>query len=324
VGPEGERQGYRGAVETARPVAIDPGLRRPDFFLVGAPKCGTTAMAEYLGQHPEIGMCEHKETQYFATDLYPRFGIRNGGPRRTEVDYLKLFEHVQDRRRLGEASVWYLYSSAAPHEIEAFSPEAEIIVMLRNPLEALPSLHSEFVFGGIEPVEDFARALALDEERERAGAPRGFPPRSYRSAARYSEQLGRYLEVFGRDRIHVIIYERFRQRTHDAYRATCEFLGVDGSFTPEIRVVNPNKRARSKGLRTLVLRPPESLRKVLHAATSQRLRRRTGEALVRWNTRFERREPLPDHVRESLRPLVAREIGELRALIGVDVSFWLD
>lgn len=82
-----------------------------------------------------------------------------------------LFEGAQGRKRIGEASVWYLYSSAASREINQFSPEADPIVMLRNPFEALPSLHSQFVFVGIEPVEDFEEALAPDEERERAGTP---------------------------------------------------------------------------------------------------------------------------------------------------------
>ncbi len=299
-------------------------LRGPDFFIVGAPKCGTTAMTDYLGQHPEIGMCAQKETQHFATDLYPRFEIRSRHEWLTQDEYMKLFEGAQNRKRLGEASVWYLYSSAAPREINEFSPAADIIVMLRNPLQALPSLHSQFVFMGIEPVEDFERALDLDEERERDGAPKGFPPHSYRSAVRYSEQLKRYLDVFGRDRVHVVIYDRFRERTLDEYRATCEFLRVNPSFTPEISVVNPNKRVRSRALRNLAERTPEPLRQVIHVGTSQRLRRRTGLALRRLNTRFEPREPVRDQVMQSLRPLVAREVSELRALLGVDLSFWLD
>ena len=299
-------------------------LRGPDFFIVGAPKCGTTAMTDYLGQHPEIGMCAEKETQHFATDLYPRFGLKRVNRWRTQDEYLKLFEGAQDRKRIGEASVWYLYSSAAPREIIEFSPAADIIVMLRNPLQALPSLHSQFVFVGIEPVEDFERALDLDEERERSGAPQGFPPSSYRSAVRYSEQLKRYLDVFGRERVHVVIYDSFRERTQDEYRATCEFLDVDPDFTPEISVVNPNKRARSRTLRDLLERTPEPLRRVLHASTSQGLRRRTGRALKRMNTRFEPREPVRDEVMHSLRPLVAREVSELRALVGVDLSFWLE
>ena len=298
-------------------------LRGPDFFVVGAPKAGTTAMADFLGQHPEIGMCDRKETQYFAVDLYPRLEVKRGGPP-TRSEYLKLFEGVQDKKRLGEASVWYLYSPAAPHEISEFTSTADIIAMLRNPLEMLPSLHSQFVFQGIEPVEDFERALALDEERESSGAPRGFPPHSYRSAVRYSQQLRRYIDVFGRDRVHVIIYDAFRDRPLDTYRTTCQFLGVDATFTPEIGIVNPNKRVRSKRLRNLVERTPEPLRKALHPVTSQSLRQRTAVVLMRWNARIEPREPMRNRVAQSLSPMVAREISELRALLGIDLSFWLD
>jgi hypothetical protein len=309
-------------------------LRGPDFFIVGAPKCGTTAMADYLGQHPEVGMAASKEKHYFGSDLHPRLARRQDRrprPRRKQDwfdqrrdEYLSLFAEVQDRKRLGEASVWYLYSSRAAREIKDFSSRADIIVMLRNPLEMLPSLHSQFVHVGIEPVEDFERALALDEERERSGTPRGFPPHSYRSAVRYADQVRRYLDVFGRDRVHVIIYDEFRDRTRDVYRATCEFLGVDPSYVPEIEVVNPNKRVRSRALRRFVWEPPETLRGVLHAVTSESTRVRVGTALKRWNTKFIARGAPPDHITETLRPLVAREVRELRELLGVDVAFWLE
>ena len=140
----------------------------------------------------------------------------------------------------------------------------------------LPSLHSEFVFVGIEPEEDFAEALALDAERERNGAPQGFPPLSYRSAIRYSEQLRRYLAAFGRERVHIIFFDDFRSDTIGTYRTTCEFLGVDSSVVPSLEVVNPNKRARSSLVRRLVRTPPEGLRPLVHAVTPQDLRRRRG------------------------------------------------
>ena len=299
-------------------------LQGPDFFIVGAPKCGTTAMAAYLSQHPAIGMCPRKETHHFGTDLHSRLAIKDGQQPPDHRRYMDLFKDAQGERRRGEASVWYLYSATAATEIRAFCPTAQIIVMLRNPADMLPSLHSEFVFVGIEPVEDFEAALALDSERERAGAPRGFPPRSYRSAIRYAEQLRRYLDVFGRERLKVIVYDDFRDDTEGVYRDTCEFLGVDAGFTPKIEVVNPNKRVRSKAMRRLVRRPPERLRPALHAVTSESMRRRGGAILNRWNTRFDRRPPVSDRIRSELRPEVERQVRELDELIGLDVRAWLD
>jgi hypothetical protein len=237
--------------------------------------------------------------------------------------YLGLFSGVQKRRRLGEASVWYLYSSEAPTAIKQFSPEAEILIMLRNPIEMLPSLHSQFVYVGIEPEEDFDQALALDAIREQSGGPRGFPPASYRSAARYAEQVERYLRTFGADRVHVVSYDAFRERTLDAYRQTCEFLGVDPGFTPALPVVNANKRVKSRVIRRLQRRPPELLRPILHAATTEELRRRAGGVIKRWNTRFETRSPLSPEAAGALEPLVSEQVHALRALLDLDVSRWL-
>jgi hypothetical protein len=299
-------------------------LTGPDFFIVGAPKCGTTAMANYLGQHPDIGMCPRKETHFFATDLHARMAVKRGQRPPDLERYLGLFAGIQDERRRGEASVWYLYSAAAGAAIREFRSTAQILVMLRNPVQMLPSLHSQFVYVGVEPVEDFESALALDPERERDGAPRGFPPRSYRSAIRYAEQLRRYLDLFGRDRVHVIVYDAFRDDTLGAYRGVCEFLDVDAGFSPTIEIVNANKQVRSRAARRLVRKPPESLRTALHAVTTEPMRRRAGAAMKRWNTQFDRRPPVTDRVRDALRPEVERQVRDLDELIGLDVSFWLD
>ncbi len=289
---------------------------------MGAPKCGTTAMSDYLGQHPEIGMSALKESQYFAIDMWQRFAVKKGQTWHTPEEYLGLFAGVQDRKRLGEASVWYLYSAAAPVEIERFCSHSRIIAMLRNPVDMIPSLHSEFVYNGIEPEEDLERALALDAERERNGAPPGFPPRSYRSTVSYGKQLRRYFDVFGRERVHVILFDDFTHRTADIYRETCEFLDVDPGFVPEIRVVNPHKQVRSRALRGFLFHPPETFRRAVHAVTSRAGRSRVGYAMKRWNTRFVSRPPASERVHTALRPLAVRQAHELGELLDRDLRAW--
>ena len=297
-------------------------LRGPDFFIVGAPKCGTTALAAFLGQHPEVGMAARKETHYLAGDLAPRLAYRPG-PRLSLEEYMARFTAVQHKRRLGEASVWYLYSHTAAREIERFSPGAQIIVMLRNPVEMLPSLHSEFVQQVIEPVDNFEAALSLDEERIQNGTPAGFPPHSYRDAVRYAEQIQRYLEVFSRERVHVVVYEDFRDDALSAFRDTCEFLEVDATFVPKINLINPNRRTRSRRLQRLIRKPPQPLRSFVRSVTSQSLRHQAGRRLKRLNHVAVPRDPLPARVAESLRPEVEREVAALRELLGLDVSRWL-
>jgi Sulfotransferase family len=249
--------------------------------------------------------------------------VRRGQGQRTLDEYLELFRPLQDRRRLGEASVWYLYSPDASREIVTAYPTAEIIVMVRNPIDMLASLHSEFVQREIEPVDDFTTALGLDEVREREGAPPGFPPDSYRAAVRYAEQIERYLDVFGRDRVHVILYEDLRDDALAVFRSTCVFIGVDPGFHPDLRIINPNRRTRSRWIQRLITRPPEPVRAVLHRVSSQRLRRATAIRLMKMNRRVAPREAVDDRVAEALRSDVAREVAALDALLGLDATRWL-
>ena len=107
---------------------------RPDFFLVGAPRCGTTALAEYLGRHPAIGFSEPKEPHFFAAD-FPRHRIAE-----TEAEYARCFPAADDRlRAVGEGSVWYLYSRESAANIAAYAPDARILALtLRKPFGLTP------------------------------------------------------------------------------------------------------------------------------------------------------------------------------------------
>src|SRR5438309_7571224 len=112
--------------------------RAPFFFIVGAPKCGTSAMTDYLRQHPAVGTVL-KGPHYFGSDLAVRPRVD------TEAEYLALYREC-GKRLAGDASVFYLHSMNAAPEIKAFAPGARIVAMLRNPVDMLHSLHSQLVF----------------------------------------------------------------------------------------------------------------------------------------------------------------------------------
>lgn len=131
--------------------------KTPNFFIVGAPKCGTTAMHIYLRQHPEIFMPEKKESHFFGSDLNSQYFIRD------REKYLSLFSEAKDVKRIGEASVWYLYSKQAAYEIKEFSPSASIIIMLRNPVDMLYAQHSQFLYNGNENIASFEDALNAEK-----------------------------------------------------------------------------------------------------------------------------------------------------------------
>ena len=132
---------------------------RPRFYFVGAPKAGTSALSLFLGQHPQIGMCRLKEPNFHCPDFdLPRA--------QTDEEYLKLFSLEVKAKILGDASVLYLYSKVAAARIREYASDARILMVLRNPVEAMYSWHSQMVFTANEPIGDFARALEAEEERK--------------------------------------------------------------------------------------------------------------------------------------------------------------
>ncbi|MDL2335466.1 MAG: sulfotransferase domain-containing protein, partial [Chloroflexota bacterium] len=218
-------------------------MPRPDFFVVGAFKSGSTALYEGLRRHPQIFMPFHKEPLFFGDDLTRRYG------RYTEAEYLHLFEPAKPGQISGEASTWYLYSVSAAREIHHFNPAARIMVVLRNPVDVMYAQHAQLIYNVIEDIPDFAQALAAEPDR-RAG--RRMPPGPinienlfYRHSVRFAEQLERYFDVFGREQVHVMLYDDLRRDGATVVRGALEFLGVDPGLAAVPPRANENKRVRS-------------------------------------------------------------------------------
>ena len=143
----------------------------------------------------------------------------------------------------------------------------------------------------------------------------------YRESVRYAGQLERYFSVFGRDRVHVILYDDFSRDTAGAYRAVLKFLDVDPDFAPEFRVVNPAKRPRSQSLKNLVATPPSPIRRAARAAIPRAMRKRMSR-LLRLNARTAPRSPLSAQFRQSLIGELTGERQRLADLLGWDLSAW--
>ena len=293
-------------------------MRKPDFFIVGAPKCGTTAMYAFLRQHPDIFMPEVKEPHFFGSDLINRYGIQD------ETKYLALFAPATTEKRLGEGSVWYLYSQAAAREIKAYCPEARIIIMLRNPVDALYSLHSQRLRSGDETIMDFREALLAEADRKRG---RRIPKWTqvvqgmfYSETIRYAEQVERYFDVFGRERVRVILYDDFKQDPAEVYADTLRFLEVDPTFTPRFEVVNESRRLRSYVLRRMMKSP--GLRACAKVMLPAGVRHTASHRIRRLNTAPSRAKPLDPELRAELKAQFAPEIEKLSLLLGRDLSHW--
>ncbi len=294
--------------------------RRPDFFIVGAPKCGTTAMNGYLRQHPQIFMPARKDISYFGSDLkFDRYRVPS-------EEYLSLFQEANGALRIGEGSVWYLYSKTAAEEIKAFAPSASIIVMLRNPVDMLYAQHSQFLYNCNEDIPDFEKALEAEPERKRG---RCIPRQShfvaglfYRETVKFAEQLKRYYDVFGREKVHEILFDDFKRDTAKVYKDTLAFLGVDTSFHTIFQVINPNKTLRSRRLQEFLVAPPSMLTRVYKLVTPKSLQGRILKRLRRLNTQLTNRPALDPALRQCLQVEFQPEVQQLSDLLGRDLSSW--
>ena len=314
--------GVSASVQGAGPVErVRETPRYPDFFIVGAPRSGTTFMYEYLRLHPQIFMSPAKEPQHFATDLDSGSYLDSVTFLRDRRRYLELFAAARPDQLLGEGSTWYLYSQAAAGNIQAVRPDARIVIMLRDPVEMLYSLHGRRVYGGSEDLASFEEALAAEEDRKQGrrmpARPRNVKALFYREVARYHEQVKRYLDIFGQGQVHVIIFDDFRADPAGMYRGLLEFLGVDASFNPDFRVINESAERRSWRVQQLLLSP--RVVRLARAIIPLRFRPAVGRAWDALNSKGKSRQPLSDDVAAALYSDLRDDIDQLGQLIGRDL-----
>ena len=230
---------------------------KPNFFIVGAAKCGTTSMYEHLRAHPQVFMPTGsipgnsvrtaKEPHYFGRDL----NIVDGWAVRDLDTYLSLFASANGAKRVGEGSVWSILSSTAAEEIKAFDPQAKIIIMLRDPVDMMYSIHGQLIRGGVEDLLDFELALDAEDDRRQgrrvphnANFPMGL---WYRFRATLSPQVQLYFDVFGRDAVRVILFDDFIRDTAKVYRQTLEFLDIAPDFQPVFDAKKPGLEDQKLG-----------------------------------------------------------------------------
>ena len=179
--------------------------KSPNTFIVGAPKCGTTAMCNYLAQHPNVFMSKPKEPHYFVGSEMPGKAREFAETER----YARCFDGSGERHRIiAEGSVWYLYSQTAPRNISQFRPESKIIAMLRRPDEMVYSMHNQAVVNFSEDILNFDQAWnTAIAGNHRTSWPDLCDERSkldYHRIAMYSEQLERLYKYFPKRQVQVI------------------------------------------------------------------------------------------------------------------------
>jgi hypothetical protein len=231
--------------EPQEPARIDS--RAPDFFIVGHPKSGTTALYRMLRSHPQVFMPALKEPLFFDRELHPDLTPKGPHPGTLE-EYLQLFAAAQPGQIKGEASVNYLRSREAARRIAAVQPRARSIAVLREPAEFMRSLHLQLLQSGIESETDMRRAI----ERERREAASKPVLRYADDRFEYVAQLRRYEQAFGAERVLALVYDDFRADNAATMRRVLEFLELDPEAPLEPAEANPTVFVRAPRVRELV------------------------------------------------------------------------
>jgi len=296
----------------------------PNFFIVGAPKCGTTAMSVYLRGHPNVFMAQPKEPHHFAVDLDGISRIKG------RKEYLALFlGRTESHCAVGEASVWYLFSQVAMTLIREFNPDARIVVMLRNPGDFLRSYHNHLIYSLIESETDFR--VAWDLQKERAHG-RSLPSRcrmpgalQYANVARFGEHVKRLLAVFPREQVYFILFEDFISAPRDVYTGLLAFLGLADDGRSVFPLINDARTHRSAVVATLLLNPPAPLRFVWTG-----LKRLFGPSIIRHperllslNAKSKKPNPFDLALRREICVALEDDIKLLSQIIDRDLDSWL-
>ena len=225
----------------------------PSFFIVGAPKSGTTSLYHYLDQHPEIFMSPIKEPNYFATEIRaenvaddlrervdkdllelqgylrgPMHEKRFGGLVSEWTDYLRLFQNARAEKALGEASVCYLWSKTAAAQIHSKIPQAKIILILRDPSEVAFSLYLQSVSQGLIR-RSFRETIEACLRNKSEKFSLLYP---FLELGLYYEQVKRFLQLFPRQNILILFYEEYRRQQAEALAEIFRFLDVEKAFRP--------------------------------------------------------------------------------------------
>lgn len=310
-------------------------MKYPNFFIVGAARCGTTSLYNYLQQHPQVYMSPIKEPHFFSTD----FKIEEMDPvylKNKIIDfekyfsykplkklhithitkeeyYYKLFEDVKNEKAIGEASTGYLYSKVAAKNIKEKIPHAKIIIILRDPIERafshyLMDLNAGLISG------DFIEEVLKDYNR----VPKGWGiTHLYIDLGLYYKQVKRYLDIFPKENIKIIIFEEMKANFQKIFQEICKFLEIDIINLNVNKKYNVSRLPKYPKLNKILKRTyiNNLVSKILPVTFKTYIKR----FLYKKNIR-----PLSLEEKKFLIKYFYRDIKMLENLIQRDLSIWYD
>ncbi|MDO8426875.1 MAG: sulfotransferase [Deltaproteobacteria bacterium] len=286
--------------------------KKPNFFIVGAAKSGTTSLADNLKQHPEVFISPVKEPFYFVSD----YGLKDFD------SYLSLFKKAGDAKAIGEASTGYLFDGSAASSIKKAFPDSRIIIILRNPADMAFSYWKYMLIIGNES-KSFEEAINKKEREYRKTEDfkrkcvNWWASYIYLERAMYSEQVKRFFDIFGSDRVRVCIFEDFIKRPEEYYTDIFHFIGVDENFVPKLSIRNEGGEVKYQFLKNIINNKHTFLKKFFCKGVREKMRL----FFLDVNTK-KIRSKMDPNTRELLNVFFKDDIKELESLLGREIEAW--
>lgn len=294
--------------------------KKPNFFIVGSPKAGTSSLHIYLQKHPEIFMSEPKEPGYFAKDK-----ILDDTRFQNKEDYFNIFKNVKNEKIVGESSVCYSYSDAAIKLIKKEIKHPKIVFILRDPVGFITSAHSDQSIDN-KNLKDLRSEL--NDEKEKIKKLGRISNNSLeRTCYRYVlkkiyKNVKKYFDTFGRENVKIILQDEFKKNPEKIYVEILEFLGVDNSFRPEFKFYHQNKIRRSKrveNFRQKLRKLPSPIVKIIQKIVPEKLRTFISD----FNFKFQSKKPMDKDLEKQIKKEFYNDIIKLGKVIKRDLRHWV-
>jgi len=296
-------------------------MTKPNLFIVGAPKAGTTSLFRYLESHTDIFLCDPKEPHFLNTDT------NDSGNLDQLDDYLALFEQGSGKKYVGEGSTHYLMSEDAPKHIAEFFPDSKVIILLRRPVDLIYSAYFQNVYNGIEALSPFEKAMEAEQDRINGTIEDDVSKAEkfhlqYSRFVNYTKYIKAFWEKVGKENVHIGLFDDFKKSPEKVYESTLEFLGLPNSDDVNFRIHNKSKKNKSKTVQRFLKNPPKVVSKVARTILPANMRSSIYQKAQKANQTANEKLPLSKETERILVEKYATEVEQLSALIGVDLSHW--
>ena len=298
----------------------------PNFLIVGAAKCGTTSMSEYLKQHPQIFISEVKEPRFFSSQAHS-FPLNGPGDAKREsryikkyADYQQLFQSANGQLAIGEASAdtLYYYQKTIPAIKQYVDEQPKIIIMLRDPVKRAFSAYQHLIRDQRETAS-VEEGLRKEEERTQNNYELIW---YYRGVSRYYEAVKAFIDNFAQ--VHIIINEDIRRDEKGVFQNVFTFLEVNTDFTVDTSIrYNASGVPHSNWLHNFLFEEnwlKRSVRPITYRLTSQKFRQQTSNKML---TRNLQRMEISPEIADILKGEFLDEKAKLEELLGRTLP-WLN